>query len=558
MFYGYMKRLFFRKALSVLLPALVAAGISQASFAQAGGTAVTPPAGGLSGGLGMTLIKETTVMISEQDQQFLDKQRESIASNDKRRAKTDRARRESYDEIETAIIASNYKQFKGLAEGEKSKHPSSGDKAIERIKKIEDMKRNILRFERYYDEGSEEVASLISSLEDYYAELESDTYTANSFAGELIIRGEDYGAADDGWRVTVYSELFGLASLFRYKGLLGYKEMIKKGGSVLGSKGLGNLTKEDSILVADSLFARAVPMLFATMTYKVVRGINASQYILIPVSLTLARTDNLKAVLTADKDGLTPGSFYMDPQLAVSRSAMTGGTSGGGSTGTGGTKSSGSKSTGTNSSGSSQKQGGTSKKKQKETQTKPSQEAPSSDKKPEARKRQGSTGGESSSGGLDAGNPFMEKMLSTQKKRRVLFLTMDTAIYSLADYNIMDLELNSIKLNFEFANKEYFFYGGGLSWRYAGRNAESFYGAFVNAGANITLFQNFRPYVLVEASANTGAELGLGAGCGLDVVIKHLLLNVNWAFNWSYDADLKTGSKSSTFATAGMGIGFTW
>ncbi|MBQ3801631.1 MAG: hypothetical protein II837_15215 [Treponema sp.] len=538
-----MTRLFARRTASVILSALVTA----ASSAQSGGPAV-PPAGGMGGGLGMSLFKETTVMVSEQEQAFLDKQREAIAKGDKRRAKADKARRDGYGEIENAIIASNYKQFKGLAEGEKAKHPSSGDKAIERIKKIEDMKRNILRFERYYDEGSEEVASLISSLEDYYAELEGDTYTASSFAGELIVRGEDYGAADDGWRVTVYSELFGLASLFRYRGILGYKEMIKKGGSVLGSKGLGNLTKEDCVMVADSLFARAVPMLFATLTYKVARGVSDSQYLLIPVSLELARTDNLKVVLAEGREGMTPGSFYMDPQLAVSRASMTGRSSGGGSAGPGGTGSSGSRTTGGKPSGSpGQKQGGAGRKKGKDAQEPGAQSS-------------GQAGGDSGAGagGLSAGNPFMEAMFSRQKKRRVLLLTMDTAIYSLADYNIMDLELNSIKLNFEFANKEYFFYGGGLSWRYAGRNSESFYGAFVNAGANVTLFRNFRPYVLVEASANTGAELGLGAGCGLDVTIKHLLLNANWAFNWSYDADLKAGDKSSTFATAGFGIGFTW
>ncbi len=541
-----MTRLFARRTASVILSALVTA----ASFAQSGGPAVSSPAGGMGGGLGMSLFKETTVMVSEQEQTFLDKQREAIAKGDKRRAKTDKARRDSYGEIENAIIASNYKQFKGLAEGEKGKHPSSGSKAVDRIKKIEDMKRNILRFERYYDEGSEEVASLISSLEDYYAELEGDTYTASSFAGELIVRGEDYGSADDGWRVTVYSELFGLASLFRYNGLLGYKEMIKKGGSVLGSKGLGNLTKEDTVMVADSLFARAVPMLFATLTYRVSRGVNDSQYLLVPVSLTLARTDNLKVVLSVDRDGLTPGSFYMDPQLSVSRASMTGGSSSdvgsGRASGSSGQKGG---STGKSSGSSGQKQGSSGKKKAQEPKGGETRE----DREPEARQNQDRQGGD-----MAAGNPFMETMLGKQKKRRVLLLTMDTAIYSLADYNVMDLDLNSIKLNFEFANKEYFFYGGGLSWRYAGRNSESFYGAFVNAGANVTLFRNFRPYVLVEASANTGAELGLGAGCGLDVTIKHLLLNVNWAFNWSYDADLKTGDKSSTFATAGFGIGFTW
>lgn len=536
-----MSRLFSRRTASVILSILVTA----ASYAQAGGPSAASPSGGMGGGLGMTLIKETTVLVSEQDQAALDKQRETISRNDKRQAKADKARRDGYSEIENAIIATNYKQFKGLAEGEKGKHPSTGEKAIERIKNIENMKRNILRFERYYDEGSEEVASLISSLEDYYAELEGDTYTATSFAGELIIRGSDYSEAADGWNVTVYSEIFGLASLFRHKSMIGYKELIKKGGSILGNNGLGNLTKEDCIKVADSLFARAAPMLFATLTYKVSRGINASQYILIPLSLTLARTDNLKVILSADKDSLTPGSFYMDPQLAVSRSAMTGGgtaaRTGGQEQGTG---SSGTRPSGKKSSGDKKNSGDSS---TAQPPREDGQEARTQDQ-----------GKQESTGDLGAGNPFMEKMLGKQKKRRALFLTMDTAIYSLADYNIMDLGLNSIKLNFNFANNDYFFYGGGLSWRYAGRNTESFYGAFVNAGANVTLFRNFRPYVLVEASANTGAELGLGAGCGLDITIKRLLLNVNWAFNWSYDADLKTGNKSSTFATAGFGIGFTW
>ncbi|MBP5156434.1 MAG: hypothetical protein ILP18_00985, partial [Treponema sp.] len=166
-----------------------------------------------------------------------------------------------------------------------------------------------------------------------------------------------------------------------------------------------------------------------------------------------------------------------------------------------------------------------------------------------------SSGSDKSNGG---GISFTEKMLSKQKRRRVLLLTMDTAIYDPANYDKRDLSLNAMKLNFDFATSDYLFFGGGLAWRYMGKNTESYYGAFINGGANITLFQNFRPYVLLEASANTGAELGLGVGGGLDITIKHLVLNANMAFNYVFDADLKVGNKNSTFATAGFGIGFTW
>jgi hypothetical protein len=451
------------------------------------------------------------VLVSEQEQQMLDQQRTAISKNDRKRSKAERSRREGYSEVQKAIIDTNYRQFKGVAAGEKDRHPSSGELPLERIKKIERMKRDILRFQRFYDKSSEEVASLLSSLEDYYAELEGDIYTANSFVGELTVRGGDYNKAADGWNVTVYSELFGLCSLFRYSGKIDYKEMIKKGGKLLGSNGFSGLDKDSCILVADSLFARAVPMLFATLKYRIVRGLGASQYRLVPVSLTLARTDNLKEVLSIGRDQLAQASFYMTPQFAVGTPLDMGAANEAPA--------------------------------QPDKKAKEKEPAQAYEKEPEPEKR---------------GGTFTELALAKQKKRRVLFITADTAIHSLANYDIKDLELNAIKLNFEFAHNDYIFYGGGLSWRYMGRNSESFYGAFVNGGAGITLFRNFRPYLLLEAFANTGAELGLGTGCGLDFTIKHLLLNLNWAFNWSYDADLKHGNKNSTFATVGMGFGFTW
>ncbi len=446
---------------------------------------------------------ESTIQISEQETQLLEEQRAHIEKQDRQRARADRERRKSYPSWENGIIANNYKQFKGIAAGEKDKHPSSGDKAIERIQRIEKMKRDILRFERYYDEDSEEVKSLLSSLEDYYAELEGDVYTANSFSGELIVRGADFSDAHDGWRMTVYSELFGFASLFKYGTFLEYKDLIKKGGGIQGLQGLkafGGDEKTVGVQTINSLFARAVPVLYANLEYKVVRGANASQYRFIPISFTLARTDNLNVVFSVDRASLGQGSFYMTPQLAVTSSSDMAIAAG-------------------------------------QVQSNIEKESAPSE------------------GGAIT---FTEKMLAKQKRRRVLFVTVDTAIWDLANYDITNLDLNSIKLNFDFATSDYFFFGGGLSWRYAGRNSESFYGAFVNGGANVTLFRNIRPYVQVEAFANTGAELGLGAGLGIDFTIKHLLLNVNGGYNWSFDADGISGSKNSTFATIGVGMGFTW
>ncbi len=498
---------------------------------------------------------ESVVLVTEQDQQMLDKQRETIAKNDKRRAKADKARRDGYDEWENAVIATNYRQFRGIAEGEKDRHASSGTLVLERIQKIEKMKQNIIRFERFYDKDSEEVASLLSSLEDYYGELEADTYTANSLSGELTVRGADYSEAKDGWKITVYSELFGLAGLFSYASTVDYKEVVKKGGALLGNKGLGGLDKDQSVMVLDSLFARAAPVLFAKLSYKVIRGTASSQYRLIPVSLTLARMDNMKEVLSVSRSGLAQGSFFMTPQLAVgspsetveaavrAQDAATG-------NGSGARKGGGSKHDGDGKGGSSGKTGGSS-------------SAGASGKKDGGNAQSGRSGSSSSSGSSggnaqSGGISFTGKMLEKQKRRRVLLLTMDTAIYDFANYDINDLELNSMKLNFDFATSDYLFFGGGLAWRYMGKNTESYYGAFVNGGANITLFQNFRPYVQLEASANTGAELGLAAGGGLDITIKHLVLNANFAFNYVFDADLKKGNKNSTFGTAGFGIGFTW
>lgn len=522
---------------------------------------------------------ESSVMISEQEQKLLADQRAGITRTDRKRAKEDKARRETYAGWENSIIASNYKQFKGVAEGEKSRHPSSGNKALERIQRIEKLKADILRFERYYDEDSEEVASLLSSLEEYYGELEGETYTANSFSGELIVRGLDYNAARDGWSVTVYSELFGLAGLFKFGGVAGYKDLIKKGGALQGLQGLqafGGNEKDTSIHVIDSLFARTVPVLSASLEYRVIRGATASQYRLVPLSLTLARTDSFKTVISAARSNLAQGTFFMTPQLAVYSPAdmalsaeaalnavgnADGRNKGGsGSTGTKSSrKSSGKDTKGTKDSKDTKDASGTS-----GSSTSGSGKSSSKNKK----SGKGSSGGNKGSAGDSGSGPaadsgrtggsFTGMMLSPQKKRRALLFTVDTAVRDADGFDTSDLDLNTVKLNFEFANKDYFFYGGGLTWRYAGRNRESFYGAFVNGGANITLFRNFRPYVQLEASANTGAELGLGLGGGLDFTIKHLLLNLNAAYNWCFDADGKAGNKGSNFATFGFGLGFTW
>ena len=334
-----------------------------------------------------------------------------------------------------------------------------------------------------------------------------------------------------------------------------------------------------------------MPVLSASLEYKVIRGANASQYRLIPLSLTLVRTDSLKVVMSATRSNLAQGIFFMTPQLAVyspgdmalsaeAAQESVGNTDGrnkgsSSSTGTKSSKSSkkskNSKSSSKNDSGkagSSKNTGknasGTSGSKQKSSSSSGSGKRTSSGRESKS-SGSSSSGGKSSTGSTgtaddpgSAASVFTSKMLSPQKKRRALLLTVDTAVRDSDSFDMKKLDLNTVKLNFEFANKEYFFYGGGLTWRYAGKNMESFYGAFVNGGANITLFRNFRPYVQLEASANTGAELGLALGGGLDFTIKHLLLNLNAAYNWCFDADGRTGDKSSNFATFGVGLGFTW
>lgn len=441
--------------------------------------------------------RESSVRMGESEKTKLERQRARLSKLDKEAALTERELRAERSESTNTSIDENAKTFTGVAAGEKKRFPSSGDLPLSRIKNIENIKRNILRFKKYYDEDSVEVASLMEGLEDAYSELESDTYVATAFSDELILRCGSYDEVTKSWPVEIYSELFGLAGLFHCSSSISYKDLISRCGNLQGSSNFAEGGKHNgNVLIADSLFRKRVPLVFPILEYKVIRGVNASQYYVVPVCLRVFRTDRLKTVLELyGSDGLEKGAFYMQPEFAVKTA-----------------------------------------------------EASAGDAFRVAQDVQ-----EQSPVRLS----FFDRAFAKQIKRRTAYISVDTALPASGAFHIRDITLNSVKLNVDFAPKDFFYLGGGFSWIYRGKNIESDYSIFTNVGVNTTLFGVVRPYVQLEAAFDTDSCGTLAFGGGTDLILDRFVLNFNYAYNWIYNFKVDVDRLSNAFVL-GIGLGLGW
>ncbi len=436
--------------------------------------------------------------VTEAEQTELEEQKALIEKIDKANSSKETLLRSSRTEKQNTAIDQNRQLFIGLSAGNKGDLECTTPKALERIETIEKLKKNIIRFEKYYPADSEEVQSLMSSLADYYSELESETYKTSTLSKDLILRGGEYDPVTESWPVTIYSEVAGRANVFTFHVNLSYKEIIKKNGSFPGIKSLEEKDDDANTMIADSLFRQAVPFVVAKLEYKIYHWEGASEYNFVPTKLTFCRLDKSKPIHESTAEEMSQKSFVTHPRLEI-RS-----------------------------------------KTQQITEREESQKTIEEEAK---------------------GETFYQSAFGKQKKRRALYISTDTAIPTDGTFRREDLTVNSASLNVNFGINDYIYAGGGFSWEYRGKTKGSDYGIFANAGVNATLWGFLRPYLGMSTEFNTNIDGKLSLDTGVDFIISRVLLNLYYKHTWDYDFNnsRKPGvDRMSDYHIFGIGCGITW
>ncbi|MBO7613059.1 MAG: hypothetical protein J6S81_04480, partial [Treponema sp.] len=224
---------------------------------------------------------------------------------------------EQNDLIEEAVIS-----FREAAITLAEKYPDDTEKFLENIEQVETSKRSILRmrFEksRSQDASSVEYASLVN-LDKSYKVLENKVYTATSLTDTLVLRGYAYNSLRNRWTISVKSNFFNYTSLFSIDLPLTYKALTGK-----EVKSRVKMTKEEreeyerNIMLYDSLFRQAVPVVYARLKYKIRKWKEASEYRFEPEQLELVRTDTNKTIFTFGKDFLSETTFIVYPRIEIS------------------------------------------------------------------------------------------------------------------------------------------------------------------------------------------------------------------------------------------------
>ena len=74
---------------------------------------------------------------------------------------------------------------------------------------------------------------------------------------------------------------------------------------------------ERNIMLYDSLFRQAVPVVYVRLKYKIRKWKEASEYRFEPEQLELVRTDTNKTIFTFGKDFLSETTFIVYPRIEI-------------------------------------------------------------------------------------------------------------------------------------------------------------------------------------------------------------------------------------------------
>ncbi len=440
----------------------------------------------------------------------LARQRADIAKEDEAAKRREQNFASMYTQKEADTIAANVSRVTAQAAGAKEHNPVTTAEAEQEIAGIEQMKRLALRFKDYYSEDSEEMVALMESLEENYSILENKTFLATSLDGGLVLRCSDFNSQTEEWTVTVRSEILGRTDLFKTKCTLSYRDLIFKRGPLYGSKNLGYDSDEDAnILIADALFRKRVPLLYARLSYKLIRWRGASEYRLVPVSFDVVRTDTNRVVYNLKEKEMDGGlvASVFPVELRTSTQVV----------------------------------------KDNEKSDRFLEEA---GKKEEKSKY---------------------SVIGKQIDRRALFASASTRLYKEDSDNfaIGKVTLDAINLNLSLGITDYLFAGGLLGFEYNGSRKDFDYTIGAFAGANYTFWSFLRPYIQIGTAFHTSMDETFSAGGGLDFMFGKLMFNLDYSSTWRYafDTDIVVSKQSnknrvrgewSHYNTFAVGVGVNW
>ena len=366
------------------------------------------------------------------------------------------------------------------------------------VEKIEKFKRAVQKFNEDYDSASPELASLRESIGEEYEQLERGVYEASSLSSALILRGSSFDEDSGAWDIHINMNfLRNYTPLTAQPLRLSYQELC-------GKRFGHSKEDEENVMLYDSLFRRAAPVVYARVTYRIFRWKEASEYAIIPLSATLLRTDTGAVIRQIPAERLSVQTATMLPRREI-RSAA-----------------------------------------EKAADTERADlirakgvRALSKDEK-ESKSNRGSS------------------FFAEQKGRRAIYFTADVGLFNsqLANFDRRALSLNSIKGVLAVGFKKYWFVGGSFGFDYLGSIENMEYSFGINGGASIMLCRFVRPYVEAGLEFHTNLIGVASAGTGVDIMFGKLLLNANYHFNVPYSFD--SFNFQTPYHTLGAGIGFTW
>lgn len=426
---------------------------------------------------------------------------------------------EQNDLIEEAVIS-----FREAAITLAEKYPDDTEKFLENIEQVESSKRSILRlrFEKSKspEASSVEYASQVN-LDKSYKVLENKVYTATSLTDTLVLRGYAYNSLRNRWTISVKSNFFNYTSLFSIDLPLSYKALTGK-----EVKSLVKMTKEEreeyerNIMLYDSLFRQAVPVVYVRLKYKIRKWKEASEYRFEPEQLELVRTDTNKTIFTFGKDFLSETTFIVYPRIEI-RTAS-----------------------------------------EREADINSAARVLMGEMKTNQEKAVARAESRGQITIVDDKKKHVE-----QKGRSAVYISTDTRITNsmLNDFEAKDIQLNSIVLNVALGLGKFGFVGGDFGYDYKNRSKENSaycFGAF--GGVNFMPTNFIRPYAELALNYHTDENLTPEIGVGTDILIGKVMLNLGYNFGWKINLENYFDEKEfldddiSTYHLFTVGFGFTW
>ncbi len=149
-----------------------------------------------------------------------------------------------------------------------------------------------------------------------------------------------------------------------------------------------------------------------------------------------------------------------------------------------------------------------------------------------------------------------KQIKQNKKKRRSFYINLDSESLNFSSESISSLSRYNAYGNLTLGLTDFVFAGISIGTNLdSNEKKETIYSFGALLGANVTLFNFFRPYVELGAAAITNDTSRFKCGSGFDIIIGHFMLNIEYNYNWTSGSEEDSSSRYSSYSA---GIGFTW